>query len=640
MILINASDLKKEYGTRVLFDKASFSIDEKDKIGFVGVNGAGKSTIFKIITGEIKSDGGELYISREAKIGYMQQHAGINTEKTVWAELMTVFKPIFDIENRLKSVESRMSNGVGDVKKLAEEQLRLTEEYERLGGYTYKNVAKASLMGLGFSESEFDMPFSALSGGQQTRVILCKLLLGSSNVLILDEPTNHLDISSVEWLEGFLKEYKGAAVIVSHDRYFLDRVTNKTFELENKRLTVYNGNYSSYIVQKQEREKTMIRNYENTSREIARIEGIIEQQRRWNREKNIKTAESKQKQIERMQKNLEKPEILNEAVKFRFKSRPSGPNEVLRCKNLRMAFDGKDLFENADVEINRGDSVFLLGANGCGKTTLFRIINGEIKPLGGECRIGSGISVGYFDQKQQNLSPEKTAIDEVWDAYPNMTQTEVRSAMAAFLFKNDDVFTPIADLSGGERARIALIKLMLSGADFLLLDEPTNHLDIKSREALEDALAEYEGTMFVISHDRYFINKLANKIYYMDSDGVKLYNGGYTYFTQKKTESAKADKREQTAESTAKLDYKEQKRIESELRKLKNSVARTENLISETEGKISELENLLLLPENATDFEKSMKISGEIEEERKKLDEFYKEWETSSEKLSEMTKVL
>lgn len=634
MILINTSNLKKEFGTRVLFDKVSFRIENNDKIGFVGANGTGKTTLFKMLTEEIFPDGGEIFKSKEACVGYMQQHAEMNTEKTLWAELMTVYKPLTDIENRLKSIESQISNGIGDLARLTEEQSVLNEKYENMGGFVYKNIAKASLLGLGFKEEEFGMDFSSLSGGQQTRVILCKLLLGESNLLLLDEPTNHLDIESTEWLEEFLRDYKGAFVIISHDRYFLDRVTNKTFELENNKLTVYNGNYSSYVKQKEEREKTLLRNYENTTREINRIEGIIEQQKRWNREKNIKTAESKQKQIERLERDLEKPEIYNENIKFNFKVKSTGGSEVLRCKNLKMSFDEKLLFENTDIEVNRGERVFLLGANGCGKTTLFKIITGDLKPVCGECKIGANIQVGYFDQKQQNLSLEKEAIDEVWDTYPSMTQTEVRNAMAAFLFKNDDVFTPVSSLSGGERARIALIKLMLSGSNFLILDEPTNHLDIKSREALEDALLGYDGTMLVVSHDRYFINKLADKIYYMENRGVKKYDGDYTYFTQarKVTETAVAEK---AAESTSKLDYRAQKQYEAERRKLKNVISKAESEIEQTEETISNLEEQLMLPENATDFEKSMDISKSIEEQRTKLEKLYEMWEEYSAQLEE-----
>lgn len=634
MILINTSNLKKEFGTRVLFDKVSFSIENNDKIGFVGANGTGKTTLFKMLTEDILPDGGEIFKSKETCIGYMQQHAEMNTEKTLWAELMTVYKPLTDIENRLKSIESQITNGVGDLAKLTEEQHLLNERYEQQGGFVYKNIAKASLLGLGFKEEEFEMEFSSLSGGQQTRVILCKLLLGESNLLLLDEPTNHLDIESTEWLEEFLRDYKGAFVIISHDRYFLDRVTNKTFELENNKLTVYNGNYSTYVKQKKEREKTLLRNYENTTREINRIEGIIEQQKRWNREKNIKTAESKQKQIERLEKDLEKPEIYNENIKFNFKVKNMGGTEVLRCKNLKMSFDEKLLFENTDIEVNRGEKVFLLGANGCGKTTLFKIITGDITPVEGECKIGANIQMGYFDQKQQNLSMEKEAIDEIWDTYPSMTQTEVRNAMAAFLFKNDDVFTPVSSLSGGERARISLIKLMLSGSNFLILDEPTNHLDIKSREALEDALSGYDGTMLVVSHDRYFINKLANKIYYMENYGVKKYEGDYTYFSQMR-KITNVFNVQKPKESNSKLDYKAQKQYDAEIRKLKNAIAKAETDIEQTEQAVSDLEEQLMLPENATDFEKSMEIAKNIEEKKKILDELYELWESNSAQLSE-----
>ncbi len=633
MILINTSNLKKEFGTRVLFDKVSFSIENNDKIGFVGANGTGKTTLFKMLTEEILPDGGEIFKNKEANVGYMQQHAEMNTEKTLWAEIMTVYRPLTDIENRLKSIESQITNGVGDLAKLTEEQHILNEKYEKQGGFVYKNIARASLLGLGFKENEFEMEFSSLSGGQQTRVILCKLLLGESNLLLLDEPTNHLDIESTEWLEDFLRDYKGAFIIISHDRYFLDRVTNKTFELENNKLTAYNGNYSTYVKQKEEREKTLLRNYENTTREINRIEGIIEQQRRWNREKNIKTAESKQKQIERLEKDLEKPEVYNENIKFNFKVKTMGGTEVLRCKNLKMAFDEKLLFENTDVEINRGERVFLLGANGCGKTTLFKIITGDIAPIEGECKIGTNIEIGYFDQKQQDLSLEKDAIDEVWDTYPSMTQTEVRNAMAAFLFKNDDVFTPVSSLSGGERARIALIKLMLSGSNFLILDEPTNHLDIKSREALEDALLGYDGTMLVISHDRYFINKLAGKIYYMENNSVKKYDGDYTYFSQMKKMSAVSGE-EKIKESHSKLDYKAQKQYESEVRKLKNAITKAETEIEMTEQAVCDLEKQLMLPENATDFEKSMEITKGIEEHKEKLEKLYELWEDYSAQLA------
>lgn len=634
MFLVNASGLKKEFGERLLFDNVSFGIENNDKIGFVGVNGAGKSTLFKMLSGETKPDGGEIFISRETNIGYMQQHAKLDTKRTVWEEVMSVYGSVISIENELKSIEKRIENKIGDLDILTKTQERLNSEYERAGGFLYKNIARASLLGLGFSPEELNMDFNSLSGGQQTRVILCKLLLGNSNLLLLDEPTNHLDISSVEWLENFLKNYSGAYVVISHDRYFLDRVTNRTFEIENKKLTVYKGNYTRYIEQKHEREKALLKNFENTSKEINRIEGIIEQQKRWNREKNIKTAQSKQKQIDRLKSGLEKPEILNEGIKFKFKVKVSGPKEVLRTENLGMSFSEKKLFDSVNIEINRGERVFLLGKNGCGKTTLFKIITGQLEQTGGTVKIGESVEYGYFDQKQQNLCDEKDAIDEIWDEYPNLTMTEVRNAMASFLIKNDDVFTKVKSMSGGERARTALIKLMLAGANFLILDEPTNHLDIKSREALEDALSEYDGTMFVISHDRYFINKLATKIYYMSECGVTRYGGDYSYYLKMKKEDTQKSEQIQT-ESSSKRDYREQKQFEAKVRKLKNDIKKAENEIEISEGKISDFENLLADEKVATDFEASMDISEKLEEEKKKLDELYVLWESLSAKLSE-----
>ena len=634
MILVNASDLKKEFGDRILFDNVSFSIENNDKIGFVGVNGAGKSTLFKMLTGEVKPDGGEIFINRESNIGYMKQHANLDTKKTVWEEVLSIYKPVIDIENELRSIENRIENKIGDLEILTKSQEKLNSEYERLGGFLYQNVARASLLGLGFSEEEFNMDFNNLSGGQQTRVILCKLLLGQSNLLLLDEPTNHLDIDSIEWLENFLKNYGGAYIVISHDRYFLDKVTNKTFEIENKKLTVYKGNYTKYIEQKKEREKALLKNFENTSKEISRIEGIIEQQKRWNREKNIKTAQSKQKQIDRLKSDLEKPEILNEGIKFKFGVKSAGPKEVLRVFDLGMSFSEKKLFDNANIEINRGERVFLLGSNGCGKTTMFKIITGELKPTSGSVKIGESVVSGYFDQKQQNLCDEKEAIDEVWDEYPDMTMTEVRNAMAAFLIRNDEVFSRIGSMSGGERARIALIKLMLMGANFLILDEPTNHLDIKSREALEDALLGYDGTMFVISHDRYFINKLATKIYYMSDSGVTLYGGDYSYFLKMKKDDAK--KEEQVREeSTSKRDYREQKQYEAKIRKLKNDIKKTEEEIELSESRISDFEDQLADEKIATDFEASMDISNKMEEEKKKLEDLYEVWEKLSAELLE-----
>ncbi|MBQ6907647.1 MAG: ABC-F family ATP-binding cassette domain-containing protein [Clostridia bacterium] len=633
MILINTSNLKKSFGNKTLFDKVSFSIESNDKIGLVGANAAGKTTLFKILMSETDSNGGEIFKSKDTKTGYMKQQISFHSTKTVWDEIMTVYSHIIDIEKRLGEITNLINKFPENAEKLTQEQHRLNEEYAAKGGFVYKNTAKVSLLGLGFKESDFNTPFSSLSGGEQTRVVLCKLLLSESNLLFLDEPTNHLDIEAIEWLEAFLKDYKGAFAVISHDRFFLDKVTNKTFELENNKLTIYKGNYSSYKKQKEEREKTLLHKYQNTTKEINRIEKIIEQQKRWNKEKNIKTAQSKQKQIDRLAETLEKPSVKQESIKFSFNANQKGGKDILSCKNLKMNFGSNILFENADIDIKRGERVFLLGPNGCGKTTLFKIILGEINPTDGSVKKGEHISIGYFDQKQQNLNDSKEAIEEIWDAYPKMTQTQIRNAMASFLFKGDSVFTPISSLSGGEKARIALLKLMLSGSDFLILDEPTNHLDIKSREALENALEEYCGTLFIISHDRYFINKLATKIYFMENRLIKLYNGDYSYFKEHQIPSVSISEKADCI-SESKQDYKNQKKRESNLRKLKNLLCKTEEKIEITENEISSLEADLMLPQNATDFVKSMDISKTIENKKIILEKYYEDWEKYSDSLS------
>ena len=418
MILLNASNLKKAYGTRTLFDKVSFSVDAHDKIGLIGSNGTGKTTLLRMFTGDVKPDGGELFLHKQARVGYMQQHAALQSARTLWDELMTVYRPVMELEHRLESVADGITNGAGNVEQLVAEQQALNEQYEAMGGFTYKSVARASLLGLGFSEADFRLPFSALSGGQQTRVILCKLLLGQCNLLLLDEPTNHLDMRATEWLEEFLRGFPGAFIVISHDRYFLDRVTTGTFALEHGTLTAYRGNYSAYVVQKEEREKAAARRYENTRREIERIEGIITQQKQWNRERNIRTAESKQKMINRLSEGLERPEGEEERMRFAFRVHTAGGSEVLHCKNLEMRFPEKPLFHDVNMDLYRGERAFLLGANGCGKTTLFKILTGQLQPVQGEVQTGSGVQIGYFDQQQQTLSPHKQAIDEVWDALP------------------------------------------------------------------------------------------------------------------------------------------------------------------------------------------------------------------------------
>ena len=624
MILLSASKLNKAFVEDVVFEDVSFHVEDRDKIGFVGVNGAGKTTLFRSLLNPSYADSGEVFTNKETVIGYMQQHADITSDKTVWEELMTVYADMLGLEEALETVARQIEEGTGDLDALVARQSSLLERFERRGGYLYKNIAKSSLIGLGFCEDDLNKPFETLSGGQKTRVLLCKILLSDANLLLLDEPTNHLDIASVEWLESFLRDYAGAFVIISHDRYFLDRVTNKTFELENQRLTVYNGNYTRYLALKEEARLAKQRQYDNTKREIDRIEGIIEQQKRWNQERNYKTIASKQKEIDRLEKTLDAPEREPDKLRFHFHINAVGGNDVLMCHSLAMAYGIHKIFSGVDIDIKKREHVFLLGDNGCGKTTLFKLLTGDLRPIDGEIRFGAGVQVGYYDQAQENLHNEKTVLDEVYDAYPKMTITELRNALAAFLFVGDDVFKPISALSGGERAKVSLLKLMLSGANLLLLDEPTNHLDISSREALEDALLHYEGTLFIISHDRYFINKLASRVLYMQNCGLTNYVGNYDYFLEK---FKGVQTQKETVKASNKESYQEQKRREAEKRKNANRFHRLEEQIEQLEGEIAQKEELLLSDEYATDHVKATELLGQVQELKDELERLYEEWE-------------
>lgn len=615
----------------MLFDDVSFSIGERDKIGFVGANGAGKTTLLKMMLGESGADGGEIFRNNQTNIGYMQQQTNLTSDKTVLDELMTIFAPLRKMEANLEAIAEQIEAGCGDLAALTVRQHDLQQRYESEGGYTYRSVAKASLMGLGFSERELYMDFASLSGGQKTRVFLCKILLSRANLLFLDEPTNHLDIQSVEWLEGFLRDYKGAFLVISHDRYFLDRVANRIFELENGRLTVYNGNYTEYVRQKEENRKAQERQYENTQREIARLEGIVEQQRRWNREKNIKTAESKLKMIERLEQTLDQPEDAPDGIRFAFTVNQTGGNDVLECTELAMRFGAKKLFERANLHLSREERVFLLGPNGCGKTTLFKLVLGELLPSSGTVKLGANVQIGYYDQTQDHLDYSKNVFEEVADSYPKLTQTQVRNALAAFLFRGDDVFKVISNLSGGERAKVSLLKLMLSGANLLLLDEPTNHLDISSREALEDALANYGGTLLVVSHDRYFINKLANRVVYLTEQGLENYLGNYDYYLEKKKTAPEETKGGADKTGEGKNEYQLQKQREAQDRKRQKRIKRLEEMIARTEDEIAALEDELAKPECATDYVRAGQLTEDIQKKEEELTGFYEEWDELSE---------
>ncbi len=621
MILLNGSDIKKMFLDETLFENVAFNVDSADKIGFVGVNGAGKSTLFKIITGDTDYDEGEIFKNKSLKIGYLDQYSVNGSEKSIWDETLTVFSEVIETENQLDELRFDIENKNGDLDSLVKRQTDLQEKFAELDGFYYKSKAKSALTGLGFSEDEFDLRVDKLSGGQKTRVALGKILLSDANLLLLDEPTNHLDIESVEWLEDFLKSYNGAFIVISHDRYFLDRVTNKTFELENMRFRSYNGNYSAYMAQREIDKKTEQRNYDNTMREIQRLENVVEQQRRWGREKNIKTAESKMKVIERLEKDLTVPPQESEDMYFSFKACAGGGQDVLETKGLGMSFGDNRLFHDADMLIKKGEKVFLLGPNGCGKTTLLKIIMGEYEQTEGEYKIGANIHIGYYDQIQENLHMEKTVIDEVWDEYPNLTQTQIRNALAVFLFRGEDVFKEIHKLSGGERARVELVKLMLRSVNLLIMDEPTNHLDIESREALENALSDYDGTMLMVSHDRYFINKIADRILYLTPNGIESYSGDYDSF------AARGNVKEEKKVVDKALDYKEQKRLEAEKRKTVNRFKKVEEMIEALEADIEKINGEMAKPEYSADFTKLAELSGKAENKNSELEELIAEWE-------------
>ena len=636
MAILTVNNIQLSFGEELILRDISFEMQKGERVGLVGVNGSGKTTLFKVLTGEYTPDGGAVVFGKDTVLGYMEQHVCRDQDKTAFDEVMTVFAPLLQLEGELDRINAQLASHQGspqELEKLIQLGADLNDRFVDAGGLTCRSRARSALVGLGFEEEQLQNKVGVLSGGQKAKLQLAKMLLSGANLLLLDEPTNHLDIRAVEWLEDFLKNYGGAYIVISHDRYFLDRVTARTLEMEGKTLTSYKGNYSRYLDLRAEHRLAMQRVYESTQREIKRIEGIIEQQRRWNQERNYVTIASKQKQIDRLEATLEKPEEEPDSIRFQFKASRRSGDEVLTGEDLSISFGGAPLFEHVDLEIRRGEKVFLIGPNGCGKTTLFKILLGQYAPDTGFVRLGAALDLGYYEQSQLSLHDEKTVIDEIWDEHPQFTQTQVRSALAVFLFKGEDVFKPVGALSGGERARVLLLKLMLSKANFLLLDEPTNHLDIRSREALEEALSGYDGTLFVVSHDRYLINKLADKVYLLEREGAKLYLGNYDSYLEQRERQQQAQ--EQAAPAPKVNLYKQRKEREAALRKKRGALNRLEERIEENDRQVKALEEKLQDPELAADYEKVAALSQEIALLHQEGEGLLQQWEQLSEELEE-----
>ena len=640
MAVLTVSNLSVSFAERVLFDNISFALEKGDKAGLIGANGTGKTTLFRVITGQLEQTSGGVSKEKDLRLGYMEQFSCSVSGRTVYTELLSVFETLIAAEKHLSEIISKMESG-DHSEKLIEEEMQLREKFERDGGLTYVSRTKSALVGLGFGQAQFDMPVENLSGGQRSKLALAKLLLSGSDILLLDEPTNHLDISAVNWLESFIKDYRGTVLVISHDRYFLDKVTDKTIEIEHGKSRMYIGSYSQFIEKKKKILAEERAHYEQQMKEIRRIEGIVEQQKRWGVAHNFITAASKQKQADRLKEELVAPEAELETINFSFTPKCDTGEDVLIVEDLEKSFEDKHIFSNVNIHLRKGERVFILGENGCGKTTLLKIIQKMYPADGGSVYLGANVETGYFDQVQSGLDLKKTALDQVWDTFPYLTETKVRTALGRFLFKGDDVFRPIAQMSGGERSRIALLILMLRGANFLLLDEPTNHLDALFREQLEQTLAAYSGTMLIVSHDRYFINKLADRVLVLGENGVTEYLGNYDYYLEKTNASfnkdifASAKQPEAPEKEKKRNEYFRRKEERSQLAKAKTRLKRCEESIAEAEAQIAQTQELLSGEEAQTSYEKLMEYTEKLDKLNASLEALYEEWEEAAQAVEE-----
>ncbi len=632
-MILSCQNICKAFGEEEIIKDACFHIEEKEKAALIGNNGAGKTTLLRIIMNELSADSGSVVISRDKKIGYLAQYQDIHGHQTIYDELSSTKQHIIDMENRIRTLEQEMKNSQGDqLEKLMQTYSRLTHQFELENGYAYKSQITGVLKGLGFSEEDFTKQIETLSGGQKTRVALGKLLLSQPDILLLDEPTNHLDMESIAWLENYLLTYPGAVLIVSHDRYFLDKVVTKVVEIEAGYVRMYSGNYSAYALKKAQLRDAQYKAYLNQQREIKHQEAVIAKLKSFNREKSIRRAESREKMLDKMQR-LDKPAEINDQMRLTLEPRFISGNDVLTVEELSKTFPGQTLFQNISFEIKRGERVALIGNNGTGKTTLLKILNQVIPADSGKFTLGSKVQIGYYDQEHHVLHMEKTVFQEISDTYPTLTETQIRNMLAAFLFTGDDVFKVISSLSGGERGRVSLAKLMLSEANFLILDEPTNHLDIASKEILEEALNSYTGTVLYVSHDRYFINQTATRIMDLTNQAIVNYIGDYDYYLEKKEElTAKyapltTQEEEAVQVSDNKLSWQQQKEQQAKERKRENELKKTEKRIEELEARDQEIDETMILPEVCTNVAECTRLSKEKAAIAAKLEELYEKWE-------------
>ncbi|OPJ56027.1 ribosomal protection-like ABC-F family protein [Alkalithermobacter paradoxus] len=633
MIILSCNNITKSFGIDTILENISFTINEGDKVGLVGVNGTGKTTLFKIITGEYGYDFGDIYISKNTSIGYLHQNPNFKSNNNILDEVLTVFEDLMLMEKELRNLEILISDesqnkNSNKLESIMNEYSAKLEEFNSKNGYGYKSEAKGTLKGLGFSDEDFEKDVNILSGGEKTRVLLAKLLLKKPDLLLLDEPTNHLDTGAIEWLENFLKQYKGTVITVSHDRYFLDQVVNRIFELHNRRLKDYSGNYSTYIKKSAIEKELELKKYEQQQASIKKQEDVIDKLKSFGREKHVKRARSREKALQKIDV-LDKPEMYRKKAKIRFEPEISSGYEVLNVENLSMAYGDRTLFKNVSFNIYKGEKVALIGPNGMGKSTIFKILMKEIAQTEGKFKLGTNVNIGYYHQEQKTLNLENTIINEIWDSNPNLDQTKIRTVLGSFLFEDEEVFKEISKLSGGERGRVALAKLMLSKSNFLLLDEPTNHLDIDSKEVLEEALSNYEGTLFMISHDRYFLNTVVNKILVLTEDGIKEYLGNYDYYIEKRNELNEVH---EEVEEKTKTQIKEERKKEREKKDLekKQRIERekVEKEIEKIELELEQIDILMCQEEVYSNEEKCREVNKKKQELSSNLENLYEKWES------------